>query len=238
MKIRSRNNRTKRYLFPIVNTFGSTFIKQLNSLTNYTNGYPITQSILSITFSDLLYCRAKQFTSEEIRNNPYLFIVFDTLGTYNVDKDLHMNVKEGKKRFGDFLKYIRTNKYYNDDYWFSSNQHCIVFSIDKYHDAYKYFLLCKYSKMYSLIDVENVKITKSIFQGGKEYYNIDYAVLVSEEKVGTINLKKVIYESFGTEDIPDSPLEYDIPWFTQEEVLNSQYITLDENEMFKSLKYE
>jgi hypothetical protein len=225
MRIRTRNNRTKQYLFPCVNTFGTTFLKELNNLTNYTTGYPITQSVLSVSVSDYLWYRAKGIDLTEIKDKPYLFIVFDTRGCYNEDKDLYLNLSEGKKRFGLFLQYVRKNKHYVSDYWFDTNKHCVILEIERFRDAYDYFFSSVYSKMYSKEELKELKFTKTMTQKGDTYMVNEYAVLTKEPKVGSIYLKKVIYESFGVEHLPDEPKEFDIPWFIEDEILNTKYMT-------------
>lgn len=235
MSIRIKNNRTKHYLFPIVNTFGSTFIKELSNLTNYAGGYIVTHSILSVNISDYLWYKSKQIELEEIKEKPYLFIVFDVRGCYNENKDVYINAEEGIKRFKLFLSYVRKNKHYVEDYWFGSYQHCIVFKVD-YVNSYKQFFFGNYSKMYSTEDLKNFKLTKKTVVQGKEYLTHEYAVLTKDTKVGSVYLKKVIYEKFGVDDIPDNPKEYDIPWFIEDEILNHNYIPTDRKTLLKEYK--
>src|SRR5690606_17195034 len=115
-KLRVKVNRTNKYLYPIVNLFGRTFIKEVNNLTGYTPGYQIGHSVLFTCVGDLLYYRSKGFEIKEL-----LFVVFDTRGCYNEEKDMFVIVDKGKEQFKNFLKYIRKNKYYEDAYWY--NQH-------------------------------------------------------------------------------------------------------------------
>ena len=79
--------------------------------------------------------------------------------------------------------------------------------------------------MYSKEELKELKFTKTMTQKGDTYMVNEYAVLTKEPKVGSIYLKKVIYESFGVEHLPDEPKEFDIPWFIEDEILNTKYMT-------------
>lgn len=230
-KLRVKVNRTNKYLWPCVNLFGRTFLKELNGLTNYVSGYQIGQSVLFTSIGDVLYYRAKGFEIKEL-----LFVVFDTRGCYNDEKDMYINVEKGKTCFKDFLKYIRTNKHYEDDYWYDSNQHCVVFNLESLSKVYWNFFYSKYSKMYSKTTLKEIGITPKKYIKGKQEINPEYAVLIGDAQVGWIQLKTKIYESFGVDIVPDNPDEFDIPWFLQEEFLNYEYITEEESQIIKSIK--
>lgn len=232
-KLRVKVNRTNKYLWPCVNLFGSTFLRELEQLTNYVPGYQIGHSILSTSIADILYYRAKEFQIQEL-----LFVIFDTRGCYREDKQMYLNVEKGKEKFKNFLKYVRTNKHYHDDYWFGTSQYCIVFDLKSLSDTYWNFFCSSYSRMYNKGQLKTIGITKKQMIQGKEGYNPVYAVLTGEKEVGTVVLKSKIYEYFGTEDLPEEPAEYDIPWYMEEELLNYKYINKNEIENVRSVKYK
>ena len=221
-------NNTYKFLFPIVNTFGKTFLSELKSLTGYVVGYPTAQSILKIGISDIMYLRAKRKTG------CYLFIVFDVNGAYNIDKDFYVDVKKGKNMFNNFLLFVRKSKYYVDDYWYQKNQHCIVFDVSHYETAYTKFLLSEYSGMYKKEELKTLCINPTVRVKNVDKNNAIYAVLTKDQELGKKWLKQTIFENFGTDTVPDNPAEYDITWLAENEVLNYVYADTEERETIKT----
>jgi hypothetical protein len=236
MRARCTENRSKKYLFPILNTYGPTFIKQLDSLTNYVKGYPISQSILEIGISDVLYYRAKNMGHIHIKDYPYLFIVFDINGIFNPEKNTYLNIGEGRNRFSLFLKYIRSNKNYVCDYWYKKHQHCIVFNLYNFSTAFERFIESKYSKMYTDEDLKILKIPQYTYKGETKYHVPEYVVLKKIKDAGKKYLQNKIYESYGIDVIPEDPKEFDIPWFPESEFLNFNYFPPQELEKFIEYK--
>lgn len=230
-KLRVKVNRTNKYLWPSVNLFGRTFLKELNNLTNYTTGYPVGHSVLYTSIGDTLYYRTKDFEIQEL-----LFVVFDIRGCYREDKSFYLDTKKGKVHFRDFLKYVRTNKHYENDYWYANNQHCIVFNLKDLSNTYWSFFKSEYSKMYSKECLKQIGITPNKNIQGKKYINPEYAVLTGDVEVGSIQLQSKIYETFGVDILPENPKEFDIPWSLQEEFLNYEYIREEEAETIKKFK--
>lgn len=228
--MRYRKNHSVKFLLPQLNTCGSIFLKQMDSLTNYGLGYSMLNSLLYVGIGDIMYYRAKGF-----EKGHHLFLVFDVNGAYNESKGFYLDINQGKKRFKDYLMWVRTNKYYFDDYWFGKNQHCIVFNIKSYESSYSKFWKSEYSKMYRKEQLKDLGIPEFITIKGEKYRNYIYAVLTKED-IGKQYLKNTISEYFGVDDIPDDPREYDITWFAQDEILNYKYSKDKEKEIISSFK--
>lgn len=218
-------NRTRQYLYPVMNTFGKTFLQEMNNLTSYKTGNMLGKSIQSITICDWLWYSAKRINIESLKETPYLFIVFDTKGLKVNQK--YSNIVEGQKRFKQFLIYARTNKHYIEDYWVGNNQHCIIFSIKEFQDSFKHFFYSQYSKMYTQEQIKTLKIASKVVINKQETDRPVHAVLTKNHEVGSVYLKKVIFENYGVDTIPDNPDEYDIPWLVQDEILNHIYLGED-----------
>ncbi len=230
--LRIRENHSSKFLKPLVNAFGTTFLKELNSLTNFAVGYPVSQSILEMGIGDLFYLRAKKY-----KIGCLLFIVFDVNGPYNVSKDFYIDVNKGKSKFKDFLLFIRKAAIYEDDYWYGKGKHCIVFNIQKFEHAYKMFLQSRFSEMYSLDQLKNLSVPPEFIHKGKKTPNYIYAILTkSNEEICSKYLAKQIYEYFGTNTRVENPTEFSIPWVTSQEIFNYQYVEDWEKEEINKMK--
>lgn len=230
-RLRCKQNRTSKYLYPVVNLFGTTFLKELRNLTSYSPGYESGHSILFTGVGDLLFYRAKGFKIKEL-----LFVIIDIRGCYNENKDVYINPEEGKRKFSNFLKYVRTNKHYETDYWYGHNLHCIVLNLESVNRAYWNFFESSYSKIWKKEELKQFGISPKKNVKGKEFDSPTYAVLTGDPRVGQVQLKDKIYETFGVEEIPDNPKEYDIPWFIEDEFLNYEYGTEEEIKSIKLVK--
>lgn len=226
------NNRTRRYLYPIINSFGKTFLRELQEITSYARA-SVGQTILQVNINDIIYYRCKGFS-----NN--LFLIFDTRGVYDFKKGKYVNPIESKKRFLNFLNFARTNKHYVFDYQFEyQKKHCIVFDIPlEYRNSYEQFLKGAYSKMYSLDQIEFLG-HKPFLAVGKQNTlepNRNYIVLTRNHDLGKTVLKQAVQQAYGVSEPPENPDEYDIPWDLYEEILNFDYAKDNEVEFFKQLK--
>lgn len=226
------NNRTRRYLYPIINSFGKTFLRELLEITSYTRA-EIGQTVLSVNLCDLIYYRCKGF-------NNHLFMIFDTRGVYDFNKGKHVNPIEAKKRFLNFLMFTRNNKNYAADYQFEyGKKHCIVFEIPlEYRKSYEKFLKGQYSQMYSLEQISELGFQPFLKVGKSNTPepNRNYVVLTKNKDLGKVVLKHAVQEAYGVSEPPENPSEYDILWETSEEVLNFEYAKENEIEFFKQLK--
>ena len=231
MTLRTVPNRTNKYVYPAINMFGKTFLKELNALTDYTSSYPTGHSILYTGIGDVLYYRTKNFKFESL-----LFMVIDTRGCFNETKGIYINPVKGLERFKSFLKYVRTIKHYKTDYWFGKHQHCIVFNLSHVMNGYNNFIQSRYSQIWTAEELDKIHIKPNRNIGGHKYINAIHAVLTKSEDVGKEYLKTKVYEAFNTDVIPDNPEEYDIPWIIQEEILNTKYLKHDEREIIIKAK--
>lgn len=229
--IRIEDNHSNKFLKPIINTFGNTFLKELNNLTNFALGYPVSQSILKFGIGDTFYFRAKQY-----QVGCLLFVLFDINGPYNTTKNFYVDVKKGKGRFRDFLLFVRKSSWYSDDYWYQKGQHCIVFDLRKFEQSYLMFLQSKFSEMYSKEQLKAMEIPKEFMKNKKKVPNYIYAVLSKDSEIGRKYLAHQIYEHFGTKTLPDEPDEFDITWIPNQEIFNYQYMTDGEKEFVKQMK--
>ncbi len=226
------NNRTRRYLYPIVNSFGKTFLRELLEITSYTRA-EAGSTVTSVNLFDIVYYRCKGF-------NNNLFLIFDTKGVYDFNKGKYVNPIEAKKRFLNFLMFARTNTHYVADYQHEyGKKHCIVFNIPtEYRKAYEKFLKGQYSQMYSLeqIDYLGFKPFLRVGKNNTPEPNRNYVVLTKDHNIGKTVLKQAVREAYGVEHPPENPSEYDILWENSEEILNFDYAKEEEIEFFKQLK--
>lgn len=219
IQTRIKVNRTGKYLAPVQGLFGKTFLSQLNLLTNYTPS-KIGASIIEYSIADVLYSRAKRLTS--FKEN--LFITFDTNGV--LSEKGYVDKKLGKRRFLDFLSYIRKTSFYVDDYWDKDNRHVVVLKV-LLKSAFYSFIRGEYSKMYSHSELKELKFQPTLTIGGKKYPSAEWVVLTKNPEYGLTVLHRKLEESFGVDEtgFPDNPREYDIPWFIEDEIRNYQYLT-------------
>ncbi len=232
-KIRMIKNRTSRYLRQILNAYGKTFQSEIINLSNLKQ---FGDTIHSFSILDLLYIRAKKIDIENIKE--YLFVVLDIKGSMTPKMDKYINSKEGSSKFYNFLKYVRTNTHYVDDYWFGLNLHCVVLKVPKdYTEAYRKFITCEYSKMYTEEQLKQIGYKPYYVEKGKQVDNYTYLVLTKDRKANKV-LKKVILETYGVTEPPENPREFDVPWDEHEEVRNWQYANEEEQEKIKLIKYK
>ena len=151
-------------------------------------------------------------------------------------KDKYINPKEGINKFYNFLKYSRTNTHYVDDYWFGKDLHCIVFQIPKdYTNSYRKFVTSEYSKMYSEEQLKTIGYKSYYMNKDKKVDNYTYLVLTKNPKANDV-LKKVILDTYGIENPPENPLEFDIPWDKYDEIVNWEFANEHEEKQLKQLK--
>lgn len=204
-------NNTSKYLIPILNAYGKTFINQIGKLTDYVKGNTWGSSINCYAIADTLYYRAKKI--KELK--PYIFLVVDTRGFKGPNG--FVSVKEGRDRFWKYMEYITRSNKYEDSYWIGPNKHCIVLSIEEnFHHAFYMFVQSKYSKMYTPKQLEMIGITD------KKDPIMRYSILTGRADAIDV-LAREIRERWDTDVIPDNPSEYALPWLPEHEVLNHQY---------------
>lgn len=226
-----KSNRTSKYLSQILNVYGKTFMSEFKNLSTDNK---VGDSIFSYNVLDLLYTRAKRISLDNIQE--YIFIVIDIKGSMTTKKDKYINPNEGVKKFYNFLKYSRTNTHYVDDYWFGNNLHCVVFKIPSdYTHSYRKFITYEYSKMYSPEQLKSLGYKSYYMDKGKQVDNYTYLVLTKDPKANAV-LKKVILDTYGVEEPPENPDEFDIPWDNFDEVLNWEFSKEDEQKKLKQLK--
>lgn len=217
-------SRTNQYLGQIL-ALNSSYIQSWVSLTSGAGAPGLSTKQYAI--GDILYWRNHRHTTIP----KFMFVVFDIGGAKENDK--YLNYKEGRKKFGNFLSFVRTMGTYHDDYWFNTNLYAVVFKIpEKYKDSFSKFLISRYSEMYSQEDLRKLGYYPTFKRGNKEYENYRYLVFTKNPK-GQKLLKKEIEERFGTNVLPENPQEYDLPWAPDEEILNYHFATSEEVESIK-----
>lgn len=229
--LRAQNNHSSKFLKPVINTFGTTFLKELNNLTSFAVGYPTSHSVLKFGIGDTFYFRAKQYNTGCL-----LFVLFDINGPYN-QKGFYVDVNKGKDKFKDFLLFVRNSSWYQDDYWYSKGQHCVVFNLQKLEHSYKMFLQSKFSEMYTKEQLKQMGVEAEFVYKGKKVPNYIHAIL-TKNRADLCNkyLARQIYEYFGTNVVPDNPDEFDISWFPQEEIFNYEYMNDEEKQLVNKMK--
>jgi hypothetical protein len=147
-------NPTARFLVPIMNTFTATFLQHFHL---------VKQHLLGFAVGDIKYDKAKRQVHSYL-----LFTAFSINGYYDEKKKRFVNIKGGRALFKKFLEYLKTTRYYYDDYIYDDNIHVVVISLpSEYNLSYDKFLQGVYSKMYKdsqiklmFNDKENLAVLK------------------------------------------------------------------------------
>lgn len=163
-------NRTRLYLTPIVNTYGKTLTARLNQT-----------AILAWGLYDVLYLKAKG--KSELKH--HLFVLQDPGGKYSANLERYINRTAGAKIYNAWLEYVRSTRYYVDDYVFEPlikndhHGHMVMFQIpDRFRGAYDRFLEDKFSEMYNKNNLEDLKIRKKLPTGSE---SVVWKVLTKQE---------------------------------------------------------
>jgi len=191
-------NKTLKYLYPQLGTYGKTFIKELQE----------TQNILAVGYVDWIYKKVKR-----IEHKGMLFILIDKNGKFDSKKERYVNLQKSKANFNSFLGYIREHKSYVDDYLFDfklRHHHMIVIRLpDRFEKSYEPFLNGEYSKMYTEEEVAEMGFNKAkgVFNKSEDYKKV-FLDKINQEFNCTLRL----------EDLGDRELE--LPPNIKEETFN------------------
>lgn len=121
-------NRTWKYLYPCLKSYGSELTSRLSEFLK-----------LAVGVKDY---------NVKIEDKA-IFILFDT----NLKIYSQYELKKYKAKFSRFLEWLSYQEYFIKDYVFGDNQHMVVLKIPKRHyNSYSNFILGNYSKMYNLSD--------------------------------------------------------------------------------------
>jgi len=201
-------NRFAMYLAHTINTMGSTFKAQYNT---------VSSGVLEYRIFDYKYYQVKGF--EKVQ--PLIFVLIDKKGSQGAKG--YTNEKQKEKDFLLFLKYVRSYSGYVDDYTQNlNNLHWVIIKIpERFIPAYDHWLKGEYSKMYSPSDLKEIKIFQ-IHQGeiSKRY------LVLTKHPTAIDQLKQVIQARFGTNHFPENPDEYDIRPVWKEEIYNFEETAL------------
>ncbi len=197
--------RFKLYMSPVINTFGDTFLKMFG---------PVINSVVKYSIVDYKYAMVNGF--EKVQ--PLLFILIDRNGLKKEDGS-YINKIQAEKNFLEYIKYVRKFGGYVDDYAENlSNLQWVVLEIPKrFKESYSHWLKGEYSKMYSKKELQEMKI----YQIHKGEISPLYLILTKHPEALS-NFKKVLEISYGVNQYPDNPNEYDIPPIWKDEIHNYQ----------------
>lgn len=225
-------NKTKEYLQRIINVcYGKQFMVEIRNLTSYDVG-PLGLSIEGIYIMDALYLRAKRKWSNP---DPCFYIVFDKNGS--MTEDVYTDPKAGRQRFNKFLTYVRTQKFYENDYVISDDHHMVIIKLPKrFRHAYNMFLKNRYSEMYTKEDLEYLNFMPTLKMGSETVVSLTYAVLTRNAEYGQMKVLRELENNFGVDTIPDDLTEFDIPWLIRYEIYHHQYMNEEELEELKKLR--
>lgn len=198
-------NRTWKYLYPCLRSYGSTLKGYLNSVYK-----------LAVGIGD---------SNVEMESN-CIYILFDT----NVH-GTGVTVEQYRENISNFLEWVRFQSFYIRDYVFeginSSEKHMLVLRIPKeFHRSYARFMSGKYSEMYTPDQIEEyfqfVSLPdKKIESDKNEKLQVTRAILKKSKAYLPTFVSKV-NEDFGTtceeEDLVTS--EFDYPLIQEEEIFN------------------
>lgn len=198
------DNRTWRYLFPCLKSYGEEF-------TNYLK----TFFKLGVGLGDVNF--------EEKTDGKSIFILFETDFAF----PLHKDTIKYKEDFARFLLWLRNQPFYIEDYIYDKNQHMIVVKIpEEYFDTVKYFKKGKYSKMYTDKEIQKYfkYVTLSNKQAEVEVNNRFKKTrgILKKEKEYLEDFVKEVNNKFGTEvtSLEMKDAELDFPPNPEEEVFN------------------
>lgn len=135
-----------------------------------------------------------------------IFLLFDTTG----------------EKFKTFLRYIRSETFYVDDYIYDSvsqpTQCCVVIKIpDEYSSAFEYFKASAYSKMYTSEQLRTLG-----FSPASPNINTKAAYYVlAKDKTYLPTFEKIVNDIFGTNVTIDDDREMDLPINHNFEIFNN-----------------
>ena len=140
------------------------------------------------------------------KTNNCLFLLFDTTN----------------ERFKVFLKYIRIESFYVDDYIYDGvdklNQCCIVIKIpDEYNNAFTYFKESQYSKMYTHDQLKTLGFSAITANAATK---AAYYVLTKDQNYVPV-FEKIVNDIFGTNVTIDDDRELDLPINNNFEIFNN-----------------
>jgi len=185
-------NRTKKYLTPCILSYGKVFESKINGIIK-----------VGIGIGDVITMKSG------ITFEKHIFILVDTAPTINPKV-------YNKKSFDKFLKWIKDQDMYEDDYAYddvvTGHLHMIVIKLPQEHyKTFETFKRSQFSKMYTLADLNKFfdkmpEVQKILIKDSN--YKIDFV--------------KGLNKQFETTITPDEfEGELDFPIRKEEEVFNS-----------------
>ena len=135
---------------------------------------------------------------------------------------IEVNPKKLNTIFMSYLKSSRKSSWYVADYVLKPNErHVFCFKVDPvYYQAFKAFAKGLYSQMFTKEQLKDFGL-KQVKNGKPDAL---YAVF-HKTPDGIRVLSKSIKTRFGTDVLPENPMEYDLPPNIHDEVLNYNYET-------------
>lgn len=166
-------NRTKKYLVPLLKEYGSKFVSRIN--TNQVLAFGICDHEITDIIEDKIY------------------IYFDKNGFSSYDD--YINKEKGQLTFKRFLEFVEQEEYF-DKYYHLNDDHCVVV-INLPHAVMDLFLNGAYSKIYDNDDKKKFlkQNVKNIVNKEDSYFQL-FEKIIQEDFNTTIEIDKTVLKEF------------------------------------------
>lgn len=203
-------NQTDKWLRPILAHVLPDYLKKYFRLADY------NLSVLGYFRGDVLYQDATLDDAKSL-----IFIVLDIKGLWFEKTQRYKDEVKGESDFYRFLTELRKSRFAYCDYSSSFNNrkiHICVFNLEGWEQAFENFDKGKYSHCFSESEIAKLK-----FDNNREILWIarktEDAKRLFEEK---------LRQRFGTSQLPDGDIEYEIAPIRKEEWLNEETKRIEE----------
>lgn len=172
-------------------------------------------------FAPILRCYGKNFVKSMNKLRIKAFAIGDLNYSDSLTDYIYCVVNiYPSNSFSSVLEFLSNKEYFIDDYIFSlkNSLHCIVLKNPR-PGAVDAFLKGKYSKMYSIEDIERFFL-KTVVVNSIERYTDVYSVLTKRSDYDNIFIEKLNKEFNTTVNKLEESVEYDYTPIRGEEILN------------------
>jgi hypothetical protein len=192
-------NKTRKFLLPLIRTFGEEFLDRYNSI------YKFAVGVHDINLNIETY----------VKNKPLIYIMIDKVSS--------------SSRGQFFLDWLVTQDYYVHDYVasqeLSSRMHMVVLKFnEEYEYVYERFMLGNYSAMYTEEEIDTFFRIPREKVGTESRKIYDYALQVLTKSENALfgyryKVNKLYNADLNVENLRDH-LDYELPLDPSEEIFN------------------
>jgi hypothetical protein len=197
-------NKTAKYLIPILNSFTNTFKLSYKK---------VRTSLVGVAIGDLSYDYAKGIQSKNC-----LFMVYDLNGMYNAKDGKYIDAHKSRQNLANYLKYLRSQEYYVDDYVHKIGEyHCVIIKLpNEFEPTLDMFFKSQFSQMYNESMLERLMIKTKDEQGKIGHV---YGVLTKHPDYRS-TFQDALNSYFNTSVVIDDDRELDLPVKLEDEILD------------------